>query len=218
MSIFKSPKRKVFRKAKDVDALIHAARDLNNIVEGPLSVRWMSEASGRRLKDAPEWCAFYVALNKLLPVLLLLVLVGCSSPPVPAQKHFAMVPPMPAGETRTNKVIGFAWSHPHPATVEFYRLYYGPAPRSYTNFVVCLDTNTTFLADMTSPHYFTVTANATNLESDYCNEVIFPMEIVPRTNVVLISQWSTNMIDWQDVRRETNVINGNLGFWRLRIE
>jgi len=35
---------------------------------------------------------------------------------------------------------------------------------------------------------------------------------------VLVSQWSTNMVDWQEVRRETNAINGNLGFWRLKIE
>lgn len=38
-----------------------AAEKLNVIVEGVRNERWT--ADGRRLKDAPEWCAFYVALN-----------------------------------------------------------------------------------------------------------------------------------------------------------
>jgi len=34
---------------------------LNEIVEGVRNERWASE--GRRLKDTPEWCAFYCAVK-----------------------------------------------------------------------------------------------------------------------------------------------------------
>ena len=36
---------------------------LNGIVEGVRNERWASE--GRRLKDTPEWCAFYCAISAL---------------------------------------------------------------------------------------------------------------------------------------------------------
>lgn len=40
-----------------------AADSLNVIVEGVRNERWASE--GRRLKDTPEWCAFYCAFAAL---------------------------------------------------------------------------------------------------------------------------------------------------------
>jgi hypothetical protein len=43
------------------DKLLTAAKKLNEIVEGTRNERWA--ADGKRLKDTPEWCAFYVALN-----------------------------------------------------------------------------------------------------------------------------------------------------------
>lgn len=218
MSIFKSTRRKIFRKNEDVLALINAANDVSRIVEGTKVDHWVVNETGQRLCDVEEWKTFRQAVLKLIAVAALMVLVGCSSPPVTAQKHFAMVPPMAAGEVRTNKIIGFQWNHPHPETIEHYKLYYGPSPRHYTNFVVALSTNTTFTADLTALHYFTITANAGAQESDWSNEVGYPPWMIPRTNAVLVSQWSTNMLDWQDVRRETNAINGNLGFWRLKIE
>ncbi|MES2367368.1 MAG: hypothetical protein V4563_15940 [Pseudomonadota bacterium] len=45
--------------------LILKARDLVNLIEGIQSVRWHYE--GRRLKDTPQWAAFYVAVNKAMP-------------------------------------------------------------------------------------------------------------------------------------------------------
>lgn len=55
---------KTIREAKaelaSLRKLENAARDLNQIVEGVKNERWASD--GRRLKDTPEWCAFYVAL------------------------------------------------------------------------------------------------------------------------------------------------------------
>jgi hypothetical protein len=40
-----------------------AAEHLNVIVEGVRNERW--SADGRRLKDTPEWVAFYLALNEV---------------------------------------------------------------------------------------------------------------------------------------------------------
>lgn len=42
--------------------LKESAQKLNEIVEGVRAERWA--ADGRRLKDTPEWCGFYVALPK----------------------------------------------------------------------------------------------------------------------------------------------------------
>jgi hypothetical protein len=217
MSIFKSTRRKIFKKNEDVLALINAANDVSRVVEGTKVDRWVINETGQRLSDVDEWKAFREAVLKLIAAAAMLVLAGCSAP-APVQKSAAMIPPMASGEVVTNKLIRFGWTHPHPETVEHYKLYYGPSPRNYTNFVTATATNTTFTADLTSVHYFTVTANAGAQESDWSNEVGYPPWLVPRTNVVLVSQWSTNMVDWQEVRRETNAINGNLGFWRLKIE
>lgn len=38
--------------------------NLIEIVEGVRSVRWENVETGFRLKDTPEWCAFYVASSK----------------------------------------------------------------------------------------------------------------------------------------------------------
>lgn len=43
--------------------LCAAAHALNEVVEGVRSERWASD--GRRLKDTPEWCAFYCALPNI---------------------------------------------------------------------------------------------------------------------------------------------------------
>lgn len=45
-----------------VSKLASAAHDLNQIVEGIISVRWAFD--GKRLKDTPQWCAFYSALRE----------------------------------------------------------------------------------------------------------------------------------------------------------
>ena len=57
--------RKVRGPAKEelkrLRALEGAASALNEIVEGIRNERWASD--GRRLKDTPEWCAFYCAFK-----------------------------------------------------------------------------------------------------------------------------------------------------------
>jgi hypothetical protein len=65
MSVFKSPKRKIFKRQKDVDAVLRCCGDLIEIVEGVQNKRWMDER-GFRLKDTKEWCAFYVACSTLI--------------------------------------------------------------------------------------------------------------------------------------------------------
>lgn len=45
------------------ERLIKAALELNEIVEGVRSERWVSDKTGRRLKDTKEWCEFYLALK-----------------------------------------------------------------------------------------------------------------------------------------------------------
>lgn len=221
MPVFKSPKRKIFRKQKDVEALISAASDLKTIVDGTGYRDWRDrQEMGWRLVDTREWCAFYVALKNIIGCLLLLILVGCRATPiVPAPAVKAMIPPMASTKSLEPKLVKFTWRHPHPETITHYKLYYGPAPRTYTNFVVAYTTNTTFMADRNVLHYFAVTANIGDaLEADYSNEVGYPEWMVPRTNVVIITMWSTNGETWTDLKRETNAVNGSMGLWKLRIE
>lgn len=58
------------KKDPDIEAFLAATQEFNDalvgvmqIVEGVRSVRWNHE--GRRLKDTPEWCRFYVAAKTL---------------------------------------------------------------------------------------------------------------------------------------------------------
>jgi len=115
--------------------------------------------------------------------------------------------------------IGFRWSHAHPETVDFYKLYYGDASRKYTNYVTAFTTNLVFMADRAVPHYFTVTACASNgLESDWCNEVVYPQHLTPRSNAVLVVEYSSNGVVWIDFSKQTNAVPGVMGLWKLRIE
>jgi hypothetical protein len=46
----------------ELDELRTASERLNEVVEGVASRRWGHE--GRRLKDTPEWCNFYVVVTR----------------------------------------------------------------------------------------------------------------------------------------------------------
>jgi hypothetical protein len=109
-----------------------------------------------------------------------------------------------------------AWK-PSPSNgVSHYEMLSGFAPRTYsiTNATVGPVTNITLKANSVSTYYTVVTIGINGLESDFSNEVVWPE---PRTNVV-IQQWSSNMVDWVEVRRDTNTTIGDAGFWRLKIE
>jgi hypothetical protein len=229
MSVFKSPKRKIFRKKKDVEELIASAKCLHR--------RWYTDASSR-IEYTTQWHEFIAVLQKFLPCLLLAFLLGCSVapvtktvPPVPVRKSMAsesgitsarsmrILPKFKSFTGSETRKVMFFWNHEHPETVDFYRLYYGAASRSYTNFALALGTNLMFEVKTNAAYYYTVTANTTNgLESDYSNELVFPRHLEPRTNVVIVTMWSTNGTDWVDLKRETNSINGAMGLWKLRVE
>lgn len=49
---------------EDTELLVQSAHDLNSIVDGPFNLRW--EHNGVRLTDTPQWCAFFVALQRLV--------------------------------------------------------------------------------------------------------------------------------------------------------
>jgi hypothetical protein len=218
--------------------MVDASNDLIEIIERAKSVSWINSETGMRLKDTKEWCRFYVTMYKFLPCLLLTLLLGCSVtpvtktvPPVPVRKSMAsesgitsaqsmkILPKFKSFTDSGARKVMFIWNHEHPETVDFYRLYYGAASRSYTNFALALGTNLMFEAKTNAAYYYTVTANQTNgLESDFSNEVVFPRHLEPRTNVVIVTMWSTNGTDWIDLKCETNSINGVIGLWKLRVE
>lgn len=155
---------------------------------------------------------------KLFYCLLIVFLVGCTAP---APRTTAkMPPPIPkAMVVPTDRQVMFAWNHPDPNTVDFYALYYGPHSRAYTNKWLALSTNLVTTVTLKSAMYYTVTANKTNgLESDFSNELIYPRHLEPRTNVTIITMWSTNGVDWIDLKRETNAVPGFIGLWKLRVE
>jgi hypothetical protein len=228
MSVFKSPKRKIFRRKKDVDELIRISVNIFDT--------WRRTPG--RIDHHPLWHEFIKAAIKFLPCLLLAFLLGCSVtpvtkivPPVPVRKSMAsesgiasvrsmkILPKFKSFTDTGARKVMFFWNHEHPETVDFYRLYYGAASRSYTNFALALGTNLMFEAKTNAAYYYTVTANKTNgLESDFSNELVYPRHLEPRTNVVIVTMWSTNGTDWIDLKRETNSINGVMGLWKLRVE
>lgn len=236
MSVFKSPKRKIFRKKKDVDDLILFSDMLITMVEDDRgSVKWFTDR-GTRFIDTNGWIIFKDCVKKLLP-LILVFLLGCSVtpvtkfvPPIPSKslasesgvtsvKSVRMIPKFKSFTESGARNVMFLWDHEHPETVDFYKLYYGFASRSYTNFAVSLSTNLMFEAKTNAAYYYAVTAHSTNgLESDFSSELIYPRHLEPRTNVVVVTMWSTNGTDWMDLKRETNAVNGVIGLWKLRVE
>ena len=62
----RNPAKAEYARLRKLEA---CAADLNEIVEGVRNVRWASPSGSldysRRLKDTPEWCAFYCALSDL---------------------------------------------------------------------------------------------------------------------------------------------------------
>lgn len=48
----------------EIRKLISTAKNLNEIIEGIRSEDWRNK-DGRRFKDTPEWCQFFVALKML---------------------------------------------------------------------------------------------------------------------------------------------------------
>lgn len=149
------------------------------------------------------------------------LLCGCTAgrapltpPPIP---NAPAPPPKPAksGAKSLGNIV-LAWK-PSPSNgVSHYEMLSGFAPRTYsiTNVTVGPVTNMTLKANSVPTYYTVVAVSSYGDMSDFSNEVVWPE---PRTNVV-IQQWSSNMVNWVEVRRDTNTAIGDAGFWRLKIE
>jgi hypothetical protein len=77
-----------------------------------------------------------------------------------------------------------------------------------------------FLGDLVPgyTYFFTVVAYSSyGDEAPPSNEVNWTATEEKKAATV-ISQWSSNMVDWIEVRRDTNTLTGDAGFWRLKIE
>lgn len=147
--------------------------------------------------------------------ILLAFLMGCSATPLP--KYAVLVSKPVRSGTKSFKEVRLGWKASPSENVSQYMMLSGFAPRTYsiTNFTVGVETNMTLVAN-TVPTYYTVVAMSSfGDESPWSNEVVWP---IPRTNVVLATLWSSNMVDWAEIRRETNDFQGDIGFWRLKIE
>lgn len=71
--------------------------------------------------------------------------------------------------------VRFEWDHITDQSLAAYRLYHGPAPRTYTNSVLITGTNTGTLSLPMGTNYVAVTAvyfgGVAGIESDYSEEL-----------------------------------------------
>ena len=160
---------------------------------------------------------------KLISYTALLVLLGCATPkpavfgPVPPP-----LPPRPIRKvmvlTQSPFSVTLAWTAAD-STVDGYNVYQGHLPGAYTNVTRAGLTNRlTMDTSAGETSYFTITSTSEGLESDYSNEIGYTSADVEVQTRIVTTQWSTNMINWVDVRRDTNIVSGSSGFWRLKIE
>ena len=97
---------------------------------------------------------------------------------------------------------------------------WGLATGQTTNRLDTGNVTNVFLGKLMTGHtyYFTVVAYSSfGDEAPPSNEVNWTVTGEQRT-VILTTLWSSNMVDWAEIRRETNTIQGDIGFWRLRID
>lgn len=132
-------------------------------------------------------------------------MASAAPPPLPKAKAVAPVRKAASAETLTTAGAGAAallsraavvtvvtqrlsvvWDVPVGTNViKSYRLYKGPASRTYTNTTVCTTNAATVLyVRNTAPVFLAVTAvDNQSLESDYSNEIRWPA--LPKTNLVI---------------------------------
>lgn len=143
---------------------------------------------------------------RCLTLSCLLIFSGCTKTSTPQPKPMtaipslsmraALMPPSPTGPTPmvgNTFNIGLAWDHsPSPAVIG-YKIYWGPAPRTYTNSITTGYTNSTTVSNLllNTFYFFTATAFDSNrLESDWSNEVSWP----PTNKIIMVvAQQSTNI-------------------------
>jgi len=118
-----------------------------------------------------------------------LLLVGAEPPPLPSA---------PAPKTVS---VTLAWDRSPDTNVTRYRVYWGPAKRSYTNYIETPQTVAT-ISGLVLPQYFAATAlDAAGLESEYSAEVggrpVLVVWAESRTNLGAGQGW-TRWTEWTE--------------------
>jgi hypothetical protein len=120
---------------------------------------------------------------------------------------FSVVCPMAASVT-------LAWEASECAAV--YRVSWGSSSRAYEHTVETTNCAVT-LANVKQPAFFAVQAvNVAGVAGGYSEELRWPA--LPRAEVVIIAERSTNLAVWTEERRWTNAVSGSNAVWRLRIQ
>ena len=134
----------------------------------------------------------YLPVWLALGALLIAVLLAIGVEPTP-------LPSAPAPKTVS---VTLAWDRSPDTNVTRYRVYWGPAKRSYTNYIETPQTVAT-ISGLVLPQYFAATAiDATGLESDYSAEV------GGEPVTVIWAEWRTNLAsgDWTRWTRWTECV------------
>lgn len=173
--------------------------------------------------------------QKALIALLAASLCSCSTPEVrlapPPLPKPVVKPVKPAGAVAkslwkdpvivtNNPMVHLGWKPSPSANVSGYFMCWGLASGQTTNRLDTGNVTNVFLGDLLPgyTYYFTVVAYSSfGDEAPPSNEVNWTVGEEKRS-IVITTLWSSNMVDWIEFRRETNVIQGDIGFWRLRID
>lgn len=129
-------------------------------------------------------------------------------------------PPLPAmaDAAPTERTITLAWDRSPDTNVVGYYLYWGRAAGTYTNKLYGTGLTNSVRLSVPPTVYFAATATDGLLESDFSNEVRYPLEIPQYVNVLLY-EWATNVAGpWEYgglVNTDTNLLPTK--FYRLRI-
>lgn len=176
-----------------------------------------------------------LSVNRSL-LLLVAFLCGCTAGKAPV-----VTPPIPKAPVRATKLparsmakslwkdpvivtnnpmVHLGWKPSPSVGVSGYYLCWGLASGQATNRLDSGNVTNLFLGDLVSgyTYYFTVVAYSSyGDEAPPSNEVNWT-EAEKKRAVTVATQWSSNMVDWIEVRRDTNYLDGTVGFWRLKIE
>lgn len=166
-------------------------------------------------------------------IALLVLLAGCQLPQMAPNKQ-TKPPPLPKPPAMavakslwedpvitTNKpMVHLGWKPSPSANVSGYFMCWGLASGQTTNRLDTGNVTNVFLGKLMPGYryYFTVVAYSSfGDEAPPSNEVNWTVDEMKRT-IILTTLWSSNMVDWIEFKKETNTLQGDIGFWRLRIE
>jgi hypothetical protein len=119
-----------------------------------------------------------------------------------------------------NPMVHLGWKPSPSAGVSGYYMCWGLESGRTTNRLDSGNVTNVFLGSLNPgyTYYFTVVAySAYGDEAPPSNEVNWTVT-EEKKKIVTVTQWSSNLVDWIEVRRSTNDLTGEAGFWRLKIE